>query len=73
VVFVSNGQGICLSLHTLLACRFNSATLPGARRQLVTTAVQPRGNNRCTAAAALARGVAAAQNSVCSSLVAATT
>ena len=70
---LSDGQGAYFSLRTLLAGMFNSATFSGVRRQPVGTAIHPAGSSCWTATADVLRGVAAAQNSVCPSLVAATT
>jgi hypothetical protein len=70
---LSDGQGAYFGLRTLLAGMFNSAIFSGVRRQPVGTAIHPVGSSYCTSAAAVLRGVAAAQNSVCPSLVAATT
>jgi hypothetical protein len=68
---LSNGYGACPILRTLLARIFNSATFSGVRCQPVGTAIHPVGSSCWTSAAAVFRGVAAAQNSVCPSLVAA--
>jgi hypothetical protein len=62
-----------VNLRTVSGRISNSVALSLLRRQLVNVAFHPGGSERCTCAAAARRGVAAAQNSDWSFLVALTT
>jgi hypothetical protein len=77
VFYVTGGgqPGDCgvLNLRTESRRIFNSAVRAGLRRQPIDLAVHPGGSNCCTCAAATWPGVAHAQNSKWSFLVALTT